>query len=77
MNRLTSLLRKLANLLTRVRFPSDPIPTHWPHLLGDQVPLVSRLPAADQDRLYRIMQLFLKEVPFEGCGGLVRIQASR
>jgi len=70
MKPLTALLRKLANLLTRVRLPSDPIPTHWPQLLGDQVPLVSRLPAADQHRLYRIMQLFLKEVPFEGCGGL-------
>jgi hypothetical protein len=31
---------------------------------------VARLSSADQDRLYHIMQLFLKEVPFEGCGGL-------
>ena len=70
MKRLRATLHKLVDFLSGVRLPSGPIPTNWPQLLGDQVPLVSHLPPADQDRLYHIMQLFLKEVPFEGCGGL-------
>ena len=70
MKRLMATLHKLADFLSGVRLPNDPVPASWPQLLRDQVPLVSRLPPADQDRLYHIMQLFLKEVPFEGCGGL-------
>jgi Mlc titration factor MtfA (ptsG expression regulator) len=34
------------------------------------VPLVAGLNPSDRERLYRLMQLFLKEVPLEGCGGL-------
>src|SRR6266540_1547268 len=64
------ILRKLADLLTRVRLPREPISPSWLQLVGRQVPLIARLPTADQDRLYHIMQLFVKEVPFEGCGGL-------
>jgi len=67
---LTPILRKLAALLTRVRLPTDPISPTWLQLVERHVPLIARLPSADQDRLYHIMQLFLKEVPFEGCGGL-------
>ena len=66
----TSLLRKLVRLLTRVRLPTDPIPSTWPELVDRRVPLIARLPSADQERLYHIMQLFLKEVPLEACGGL-------
>lgn len=70
MIRLAPLLGRLAGLLTRVRLPSDPIPATWPEVVDRRVPLIARLPSADQDRLYHIMQLFLKEVPFEACGGL-------
>jgi len=70
MKRLAATVQKLADLLTRVRLPSEPIPTNWPQLVGNRVPLVARLSSTDQDRLYHIMQLFLKEVPFEACGGL-------
>src|SRR5881409_622609 len=65
-----TFLRKLAGLLTRVRLPTDPIPATWPQLVDRRVPLIAHLPSADQERLYHIMQLFLKEVPFEACGGL-------
>jgi Mlc titration factor MtfA (ptsG expression regulator) len=70
MKSLTPLLRKLAGLLAEVRLPSNPIPPSWPPLVGRQVPIIARLLSSDQERLYHIMQLFLKEVPFEGCGGL-------
>ena len=67
---MTALLRKLVGLLTSVRLPSDPISSTWPALVDRRVPLIARLPSVDQERLYHIMQLFLKEVPFEACGGL-------
>ena len=73
MSRLPELLRAfLAKhpLGVRVRLPTDPVPSAWPQLVARQVPLVSRLPAPDQERLFRLMQLFLKEVPLEGCAGL-------
>ena len=53
-----------------VRLPTEPVPTGWPGLVADRVPLASRLPAPDRDRLHRLMQLFLREVPIEGCAGL-------
>lgn len=55
---------------TRVRLPTDPVPVAWPALVASQVPLIARLPAGHQERLYRLMQLFLKEVPIEPCAGL-------
>ncbi len=70
MKRLVATVQKLADLLTRVRLPGEPIPTNWPQLVSNRVSLVARLSSGDQDRLYHIMQLFLKEVPFEACGGL-------
>jgi MtfA peptidase len=66
---LHALLRRLAHA-TRVRLPSDPIPVTWPEAVARRVPLVGRLAPSDRDRLFRLMQLFLKEVPIEACGGL-------
>lgn len=67
--------RLLRGLLSRpslggVRLPEDPVPAAWPRLVADRIPLVSHLPEADRDRLFRLMQLFLDEVPIEGCAGL-------
>ncbi len=73
---LRKLVRRLADA-TRVRLPTDPIPSAWPELVARHVPLIARLPAADQDRLYRLMQLFLKEVPLEPCAGLALTDAMR
>jgi Mlc titration factor MtfA (ptsG expression regulator) len=73
MSRLSQILLRVLSrypLGSRVRLPTDPIPSAWPGLVASQVPLVSRLPPPDRERLYRLMQLFLKEVPLEGCGGL-------
>ncbi|MBE0592771.1 MAG: zinc-dependent peptidase [Gemmatimonadales bacterium] len=72
MNRLTRALRKLLSrlLAAPVRLPTDPIPASWPDLLARQVPLAARLAPADRARLFRIMQLFLREVEIEGCAGL-------
>ncbi|MEJ2239114.1 MAG: zinc-dependent peptidase [Gemmatimonadales bacterium] len=52
------------------RLPTDPIPATWPELIAERVPIAARLSDTDQERLCRLMQLFLKEVPIEGCAGL-------
>lgn len=72
MSRLARSLRKLLLrlLAAPVRLPTGPIPSSWPDLVSRQVPLVARLTPADRERLLRIMQLFLREVPIEGCAGL-------
>ena len=72
MTRLPSALRSLfSRLFTRpVRLPTDPIPASWSPLLDRQVPLAAQLAPADRERLFRIMQLFLREVAIEGCAGL-------
>jgi hypothetical protein len=63
-------LRSLLPLPAAVRLPTDPIPAAWPELVPRQVPLVACLPAHDRERLFRLMQLFLREIPIEGCSGL-------
>ncbi len=72
MHRVAKIVRTLLALLSSrsVRLPTDPIPATWPDLLSSKVPLASRLSTPDQERLCRLMQLFLRDVPIEGCAGL-------
>lgn len=67
-----SLRRLLQRLLTGppVALPTDPIPTQWHGILRARVPLSRQLDDADRDRLLRLTQLFLRDIPLEGCGGL-------
>lgn len=52
------------------KLPTEPVPATWPAIVEQLVPLSRRLPEADRARLMRIAQLFVREVPMEGCGGL-------
>ena len=72
LRRFTRTLRALLSrfLAQPVQLPTDPIPASWPGIVGRQVPLAARLAPADRARLFRLMQLFLREVPIEGCAGL-------
>jgi len=71
-----SMPRALKNFLHRlspwagVRLPTGPIPEAWPTIVADRVPLAARLENEDRERLYRLMQVFLAEVPIEGVAGL-------
>jgi len=73
---LRRLLSRARDLLSRlspwagVRLPTDAIPVAWPAIVARQVPLAARLPDEDRERLFRLMQLFLEEVPLEGVAGL-------
>lgn len=73
MRRLIRFLRVALSRLSPwagVRLPTDPVPESWPAMVAERVPLAARLPAEDRERLFRLMQLFLEEVPIEGVAGL-------
>ena len=52
------------------RAPSERAPEQWRALLEARVPLVRRLSPAEWDRLFELVQTFLREKHFEGGGGL-------
>lgn len=60
----------LARLWRRQRVTRRPFPAAWREILRRRVPLARELPAAQQLRLKKHIQVLLAEVPFIGCGGL-------
>jgi MtfA peptidase len=55
----------------RKKLLNAPFPPAWRHILEARVPLYSRLPEADRRELQSLIQVFMAEKNFEGCGGLV------
>src|SRR5712691_7880267 len=55
---------------TSLRLPTGPIPDTWDNIVEDNVPLARGLSSNERDRLLRLVQVFLTEKHFEGCGGL-------
>jgi Mlc titration factor MtfA (ptsG expression regulator) len=53
----------------RNRIRNRPFPSDWRDLLVRRYPLYSRLPPADRRELEGLIQVFLAEKRFEGCGG--------
>jgi Mlc titration factor MtfA (ptsG expression regulator) len=53
-----------------VALPTEPIPQSWYQVLERWVPLSGQLDVDDRTRLLRLAQLFVHEVPMEGCAGL-------
>lgn len=60
----------LARLWRRRRITRHPFPAAWREILRRRVPLARELPAAQQLRLKKHIQVLLAEVPFVGCAGL-------
>ncbi|WP_199873400.1 zinc-dependent peptidase [Ideonella sp. A 288] len=60
----------LARLWRRQRITQRPFPAAWRTILRRRVPLARELPAAQQLRLKKRIQVLLAEVPFIGCAGL-------
>jgi Mlc titration factor MtfA (ptsG expression regulator) len=54
----------------RERIRARPVPDAWRRTIERIVPIVRRLPAADEAELFGHVQVFLDEKHFEGCGGL-------
>src|SRR6516164_3370958 len=60
----------LARPWRRRRIASKPFPAAWRDIVRRRVPLVRELPAHQQLRLKKHVQVLLAEVPFIGCAGL-------
>ena len=60
----------LMRLWRRQRIARQPYPAAWRDIVRRYVPLVRELPAAQQLRLKKHIQVLLQEVPFIGCAGL-------
>ena len=56
--------------VTSFRLPTGPIPDSWYGVVEHDVPLARWLSAEERERLLRLVQVFLTEKHFEGCGGL-------
>jgi Mlc titration factor MtfA (ptsG expression regulator) len=54
----------------RERLRAEPFPDDWRRAIERNVPIVRRLPPADQRELFGHVQVFLAEKHFEGAGGL-------
>ena len=54
----------------REKLMAEPLPPEWVSIVHENVPYVAALPEADQVELQGLMQVFLDEKHFEGCGGL-------
>ena len=60
----------LWRLWRRQRIGRRPFPAAWRDIVRRRVPLARELPAAQQLRLKKHIQVLLAEVPFIGCAGL-------
>jgi len=60
----------LTRLWRRQRIGRQPFPAAWRNVVRRRVPLARELPAAQQLRLKKHIQVLLSEVPFIGCAGL-------
>jgi len=66
---LSAVLRRIP--VTSPRLPTGPIPDSWYGVVEHDVPLARWLSAEERERLLRLVQVFLTEKHFEGCGGLI------
>jgi Mlc titration factor MtfA (ptsG expression regulator) len=66
-----SLLSALRRFFSpRSRALSRPFPEVWREILKTNVPLCQRLDPRQIERLEKLIQAFIVDIPFEGCGGL-------
>ena len=64
----SAVLRRIP--ATSLRLPTGPIPDTWDGIVEHNVPLARGLSSDERGRLLRLVQVFLAEKHFEGCGGL-------
>lgn len=53
-----------------IRLRTEPIPDSWRVIVARNVPLANGLSDEERERLLRLVQVFVHDKPFEGCGGL-------
>jgi MtfA peptidase len=53
-----------------IRLRTEPVPDNWREIVARNVPLAAGLSPEERERLLRLIQVFIHDKPFEGCGGL-------
>lgn len=53
-----------------IHLRTEPIPDGWSEIVARNVPLANGLSDEERKRLMRLVQVFVHDKPFEGCGGL-------
>jgi len=64
------VVKRLARRARRRQISALPFPDAWGAIIEKNVPLYRRLPDALKQQLHGLVQVFLDEKRFEGCGGL-------
>ncbi len=64
------VVKRLLRQARRRRVSALPLPEEWKQIIEKHVPLTKRLPDAMKEQLQGLVQVFLNEKRFEGCGGL-------
>lgn len=62
--------KKLSRRAKRKRLLITPFPEDWVLILKKNMPLYNRLPDSLKEELHGLVNVFLAEKKFEGCGGL-------
>lgn len=62
--------RRLRRRARRKRLLATPLPAEWEQIVQKNVPLYRRLPEALKKQLGGLVNVFIDEKRFEGCGGL-------
>lgn len=62
--------KRLFRRVKRKRLLATPFPTEWQQIVQKNVPLYNRLPDSLKEQLHGLVNVFIAEKKFEGCGGL-------
>jgi len=62
--------RRLSRRAKRKRLLATPFPAEWKQIVQKNVPLYNRLPDSLKEQLHGLVNVFIAEKNFEGCGGL-------
>jgi Mlc titration factor MtfA (ptsG expression regulator) len=64
------IAKHLSRRARRKRLRSAPFPAEWEQIVQKNVPLYNRLPDPLKQQLHGLINVFMAEKSFEGCGGL-------
>jgi Mlc titration factor MtfA (ptsG expression regulator) len=64
------IAKHLSRRARRKRLRSAPFPAEWEQIVQKNVPLYNRLPDPLKQQLHGLINVFMAEKKFEGCGGL-------
>lgn len=64
------IIKKRQRIAKRKNLAAKPFPMDWQKIIETNVPLYKHLPDSLREQLHGLINIFLAEKSFEGCGGL-------